>query len=60
MVIIETIPANVAANIIMCLIHQCNDLPDRQIGRLEQDFLKESAMRGRIYKARVNRGDKDL
>ncbi len=36
----ETRSAEVIANIALCLIHQTNYLLDRQIRRLESDFLK--------------------
>ena len=40
------------ANIAICLIHQANYLLDRQIRRLEQDFLKEGGLRKRMTCAR--------
>ncbi len=49
---VETRPAEVAANIAICLIHQANYLLDRQIRRLEQDFLKDGGMRERMSQAR--------
>ena len=49
----ETRPAEVAANIAVCLIHQTNYLLDRQIHRLEQDFLKEGGIRERMTRARL-------
>ncbi len=39
----ETRPAEVVANIAICLIYQTNYLLDQQICRLEQDFFKEEA-----------------
>lgn len=50
---IENRSPETTANIIICLIHQCNYLLNRQIRRLEQDFLKEGGFRERMYKARV-------
>jgi four helix bundle suffix protein len=41
------------ANIIISLIHQTNYLLDRQIRRLEQDFLKEGGPRERMTRARL-------
>lgn len=41
-----------AANIVICLIHQCNFLLTRQIQFLEQDFLKQGGLRERMYHAR--------
>ena len=51
---LETRPAVVCANIIICLVHQCNYLLNMQIRRLEEDFVKEGGLRERMYKARVN------
>lgn len=50
---VETRPAEVVANIAVCLIHQANYLLDRLIARLEQDFLKEGGIRERMAKARA-------
>ena len=50
---VETRPGEVVANIALCLIHQANFLLDRQIGRLELDFLKEGGIRERMARARV-------
>lgn len=49
----ETRPADVVANIAICLIHQTNYLLDQQIRRLEQDFLKEGGLRERMTRARL-------
>ena len=49
----ETRPAEVVANIAICLIHQANYLLDRQLQRLEQDFLKEGGLRERMTRARL-------
>jgi four helix bundle suffix protein len=49
----ETRPAQVVANIAICLIHQANYLLDRQIRRLEQDFLNEGGIRERMTRARL-------
>jgi four helix bundle suffix protein len=48
----ETRSAEVVANIAICLIHQANYLLDRQIRRLEQDFVKEGGIRERMSRAR--------
>ena len=45
---IETRPPEVVANILVCLIHQANYLLDQQLRRLEQDFLREGGLRGRM------------
>jgi four helix bundle suffix protein len=50
---IETRPAEVAANILVCLIHQANYLLDQQLRRLEQDFLREGGLRERMSRART-------
>jgi len=50
---IETRPAEVVANIAICLIHQANYLLDRQLAALEQQFLKEGGIRERMTKARL-------
>jgi len=51
---IETRSGVVCANIILCLIHQCNYLLDQQIRRLEEDFVKNGGLRERMYQARKN------
>jgi four helix bundle suffix protein len=43
----------VVANIIICVIHQTCYLLDRQLKRLEQDFLKEGGLRERMTRARL-------
>jgi len=50
---LDTRPAPVVANILVCLIHQTNYLLDQQIRRLEQDFLKEGGLRERMTRARL-------
>ena len=54
----ETRPAKVVANIALCLIHQTNYLLDRQIRRLEQDFIKEGGLRERMTRARLQHRNK--
>ncbi len=49
----ETRPAEVVANIAICLLHQTNYLLDQQIRRLEQDFIKEGGLRERMTQARL-------
>jgi len=51
--IVESRPAEVVANIALCVIHQSNYLLDQQIRRLEQDFLKEGGLRERMTRARL-------
>lgn len=50
---IETRPAEVVANIAICLIHQANYLLDRQLQSLERSFLKEGGLRERMTRARL-------
>jgi four helix bundle suffix protein len=50
---VESRPPEVVANIAICLIHQANFLLDKQIRRLEQDFLKDGGIRERMTKARL-------
>lgn len=52
--IAETRSADVVANVAICLIHQANYLLDRQIRRLEQDFINEGGLRERMTRARLN------
>src|SRR5437879_4491857 len=50
---IETRPSEVAANIIICLIHQTNYLLDQQIRQLEKAFVTEGGLSERMTKARL-------
>jgi four helix bundle suffix protein len=50
---IETRPAEVVANILICLIHQANYLLDQQIRRLEREFLEQGGLRERMTRARL-------
>ena len=52
---IETRPAGIVANIIVCLIHQTNFLLDRQIRRMEKAFIAEGGLRERMTRARLRR-----
>lgn len=54
---VDTRPAEVVANIAICLIHQTNYLLDQQIRRLENDFLKNGGLRERMTKARLQARD---
>jgi four helix bundle suffix protein len=51
---LKTRPADVIANIAICLIHQANYLLDQQLRALEQDFLKHGGIRERMTKARIS------
>jgi len=55
----ETRPAEVVANIALCLIHQTNYLLDQQIRRLEQDFIREGGLRERMTRARLKERNKN-
>src|SRR4030095_1702408 len=52
---IETAPPEVAANTVICLIHQTNYLLDQQLRQLEQAFLKDGGFTERLYHARSSR-----
>ncbi|HEY5912050.1 MAG TPA: four helix bundle suffix domain-containing protein [Verrucomicrobiae bacterium] len=49
---IENAPPEVAANSMLCLIHQTNYLLDQQLRQLEQAFLEEGGFTERLYNAR--------
>jgi len=51
---IETRPAEVVANIAICLIHQTNYLLDQQLRTLEKEFVEQGGLRERMTKARLN------
>ena len=51
---IETRPAPIVANILICLIHQTNYLLDQQLRQLEQAFLEEGGLRERMTRARLS------
>ncbi len=51
---IETRPAPVVANILICLIHQTNYLLDQQLRQLEKAFLDEGGLRERMTRARLS------
>ena len=50
---IETRPPEVAANIIICLIHQANYLLDQQIRQLEKAFVTDGGLSERMTRARL-------
>jgi four helix bundle suffix protein len=52
---LETRPAEVVANIIVCLICQTTFLLDQQIRQLEKAFLEEGGLRERMTRARLDR-----
>lgn len=51
---VEAGPAEVAANVIICLIHQANYLLNRQLEALEKDFLEHGGLRERMTKTRID------
>ena len=51
--------AEVAANTMICLIHQANYLLDRQLRQLEQQFLEEGGFTEKLYKARIDSRRRD-
>jgi four helix bundle suffix protein len=50
---VETRPPETVANIAICLIHQANYLIDRQIRRLERDFIEHGGLKERMTRARL-------
>jgi restriction system protein len=52
---VEESPPEIAANTLLCLIHQANYLLDRQLRHLEQRFLAEGGFTERLYSARRER-----
>ncbi|MCC6697245.1 MAG: four helix bundle protein [Candidatus Hydrogenedentes bacterium] len=57
---VESRPAEVVANIAICLINQTNYLLDQQLLRLERDFLKAGGIRERMIRARVQARDEQM
>lgn len=55
---IETRPPEVVANIVICLIHQANDLLDRLLRELERRFVEEGGLRERMTRARLQKRKK--
>ncbi len=49
---VEEGPPEVAANALLCLVHQTNYLLDRQMRRLEEQFLDEGGFTERLYRSR--------
>jgi restriction system protein len=50
--VLETAPAEVSANILLCLAHQASFLLKRQMERLESDFLEAGGFTERLYQCR--------
>jgi len=51
---IEGSPPEVAANALICLIHQTNLLLDQQLRQLEKQFLDQGGFTEKLYRARQN------
>ncbi len=51
---IEGAPPEVAANTLICLIHQTNFLLDQQLRQLEKQFLDQGGFTEKLYRARHN------
>ena len=49
---LEASPPEVAANTMICLIHQTNYLLDQQLRALEKDFLKDGGFTEKLYRVR--------
>jgi four helix bundle suffix protein len=49
---IEAVPPEVAANTLICLIHQTNFLLDQQLRQLEKQFLEQGGFTEKLYRAR--------
>lgn len=51
--VVESRPPHIVANLAICLIHQTNYLIDRQLHRLEAEFLEQGGLRERMTRARL-------
>ena len=49
---VENAPPDVAANTLLCMIHQTNYLLDQLLRQLEQAFLRDGGLTERLYQAR--------
>jgi len=49
---IEDSPPEIAANTMICVIHQANYLLDQQLRALEKEFLEEGGFTERLYRTR--------
>jgi len=56
---IEEKSKEIAANTIICIVHQTNYLLDQLKRRLESDFLKEGGFTERMYRVRKNFKDRN-
>jgi len=55
---IEASPQEIAANTMICLIHQANYLLDKQLRALEKGFLEEGGFTERLYRTRSQMRDR--
>jgi len=55
---VETRPPETVANLAICLIHQANYLIDRQLGRLEKEFVEQGGLREKMTQARLDYRDR--
>jgi four helix bundle suffix protein len=49
---IESADPEVAANTLICLVHQTNFLLDQQLRQLEKQFLEQGGFTEKLYRAR--------
>jgi len=54
----ETRPPSILANIAICLISQAMYLIDRQLDRLERDFVEQGGLREKMTRTRLAYRDK--
>ena len=52
---LEDRPPETLANIAICLLHQANYLLDRQIRRMEKDFIEKGGLREKMTRVRLER-----
>jgi len=57
---VESSHPEVAANAIICLIHQTNYLLDQLLRSLEAAFVKEGGLRERMTRARLHQRNRDI
>jgi len=55
---VDSRPAEVVANIAICLVHQANYLLDQQLKRLAKDFLQDGGLRERMTRLRLLERDR--
>ncbi len=51
---VDTRPAEIVANIALCLTHQANYLLDKQVAQLEKSFLEKGGLREQMIRARID------